>query len=104
MRRLDPVEVARWRAEGKPFRLLDVRFEEERALCDLGGTLIPLPELERRWREIPGGEGPLVVYCHHGVRSLHACRFLEAMGVEADNLEGGIDAWSLSVDPSVPRY
>lgn len=97
-------ELKRWQDEGKAFRLLDVRFAEEKAAADLGGMLLPLPELEQRWREIPEGEGPLVVYCHHGVRSLHACHFLKVVGVEAMNLRGGIDAWSIQIDPETPRY
>lgn len=101
---LDVQELARWQDEGRPFRLLDVRSLEEKALADLGGLLIPLPELEQRWREIASGDGPLVVYCHHGVRSLHACGFLQAVGVDVMNLRGGIDAWSVAIDPDVPRY
>jgi rhodanese-related sulfurtransferase len=97
-------ELARWQEEGKPFRLLDVRWPEEKLLADLGGPQIPVQELEQRWREIPEGEGPLVVYCHHGVRSFHACSFLKIVGIEALNLQGGIDAWSLRVDPHVARY
>lgn len=97
-------ELHQWLSEGKPVRLLDVRFAEEKAAADLGGELIPLPELEQRWREISSDPGPLVVYCHHGVRSMHACGFLRAVGVEAINLRGGIDAWSQLVDPNVPRY
>uniref|UniRef100_UPI00359FA028 rhodanese-like domain-containing protein n=1 Tax=Neisseria dentiae TaxID=194197 RepID=UPI00359FA028 len=50
-------------------------------------------------------EGPIVVYCHHGVRSLHTAMYLADAGFdELYNLQGGIDAWSLQVDPAVPRY
>ena len=104
IQQLSVEELKRWQDEGKPFRLLDVRFAEEKVAADLGGPLIPLPELEQRWREIQSGEGPLVVYCHHGVRSLHACGFLRVVGVEAMNLRGGIDAWSIQIDPDIPRY
>lgn len=101
---LDVRELSHWIEDKKPFRLLDVRFSDEKIMADIGGPLIPLPELEQRWQEIPHGEGPLVVYCHHGVRSLHACHFLKAHGIQALNLRGGIDQWSLQVDPKVPRY
>ena len=101
---LDVQELSHWIEAKKTFRLLDVRFSNEKILADIGGMLIPLPELEQRWQEIPEGEGPLIVYCHHGVRSLHACHFLKAQGIEALNLRGGIDQWSLQVDPKVPRY
>ncbi|MBV8580868.1 MAG: sulfurtransferase, partial [Candidatus Eremiobacteraeota bacterium] len=48
---------------------------------------------------------PIVVMCHHGGRSARVTQFLEANGyANAVNLDGGIDAWSESIDPTVPRY
>lgn len=93
-----------WRKQNKKHLLLDVRFKEEKNIADIGGTLIPLPELERRWRELPDDQGPVVVYCHHGMRSMNATLFLKNKGVEALSLAGGIDAWSREIDPSVPLY
>lgn len=93
-----------WRKQNKKHLLLDVRFKEEKNIADIGGTLIPLPELERRWRELPDDQGPIVVYCHHGVRSMNATQFLINKGVEAMSLAGGIDAWSREIDPTVPLY
>lgn len=93
-----------WRKQNKQHHLLDVRFKEEKNIADIGGTLIPLPELERRWRELPDDQGPIVVYCHHGVRSMNATQFLLHKGVEAISLAGGIDAWSREIDPTVPLY
>lgn len=93
-----------WRKQNKKHLLLDVRFKEEKSIADIGGTLIPLPELERRWRELPDDQGPVVVYCHHGMRSMNATLFLKNKGVEALSLAGGIDAWSREIDPSVPLY
>jgi rhodanese-related sulfurtransferase len=46
----------------------------------------------------------VVVYCHHGVRSLSGAAILRRAGIDAASLSGGIDAWSLTVDPAVPRY
>jgi rhodanese-related sulfurtransferase len=58
-----------------------------------------LPELDG-WRS-----RRVVVHCHHGPRSTRACALLREHGFErVENLAGGIDAWSLTVDPSVPRY
>lgn len=87
-------------------RLLDVRMPWEHDLVALpGSVLIPLQELPSCLSEVPSGEGPLVVYCHHGVRSLGAAGYLEQQGIEnVFSLSGGIDAWSLRIDPSVPRY
>ncbi len=97
-------KIEKWMKENKPFLLLDVRRDDERELCHLGGIHIPLQELEARFEEIPRNEGPVIIYCHHGVRSLNAAQFLKYHGHDALSLRGGIDAWSLEIDPSVPRY
>lgn len=85
--------------------LLDVRQPWENELAALENSeLIPLGELARRVEELPD-DVPIVVYCHHGVRSLGACSILAAAGFrEVFNLSGGIDRYSLEVDPTVPRY
>jgi rhodanese-related sulfurtransferase len=69
-------------------------------------VLIPLPELDERAEELEAFRGrPVVVYCHHGVRSLQVVNWLREQGVEAcQSMAGGIDRWSLEIDPSVPRY
>src|SRR2546423_13564476 len=83
----------------------DVRepFEYEIARIE-GSRLIPLGELETHLSELPK-TGTLVLQCHSGGRSEHAARILQGAGfANAVNLEGGIDAWSVEVDPAVPRY
>jgi molybdopterin/thiamine biosynthesis adenylyltransferase/rhodanese-related sulfurtransferase len=85
--------------------LIDVRepYEYEIARID-GSRLIPLGQLETQLNELPR-TGALVLQCHSGARSEHAVRILQEAGFEnAVNLEGGIDAWSVEVDPAVPRY
>lgn len=97
-------ELARWRGEGRDFVLLDVRNPPEWTICRIdGATLIPLPELPRRFGEIDP-KALVVAHCHHGMRSAQAVQFLRAQGYRAVNLGGGIDAWSAAVDPRVPRY
>ena len=98
-------DLARWRDERRRFTLLDVRTAEELAVAALPGARhLPLHELPRRLAELPPDE-PLVVVCHLGGRSAQAVAFLRARGFpQAVNLDGGIDAWSVEVDPSVPRY
>jgi rhodanese-related sulfurtransferase len=94
-------------AAGEPVYLLDVREPEEHAYCRLpGDTLIPLGELVGRADDVAPPPGvPVVVYCHHGVRSLRAVGFLRSAGhPTAVSLAGGIDAWSRLIDPAVPRY
>lgn len=92
-------------ASGAEVVLLDVREEDEVALCALDGhTHIPMNLVPLRHNELPD-DVPIVVYCHHGVRSLNVARYLEHVGFDdLYNLSGGIDAWSLLVDPAVPRY
>lgn len=103
MKEISVAELLEWRKAHRPHLLLDVRFEEEKLIADIGGLLIPLPELERRYREIPD-DTLIVAYCHHGMRSLRATSFLQAKGYEVVNLRGGIDAWSREIDPTVPLY
>lgn len=85
--------------------LLDVRTAEELALATFpGATHIPMQELPARLAEL-NRDSPLVVLCHHGVRSEMAARFLERNGfANVSSVAGGLDAWSTQVDPSIPRY
>jgi rhodanese-related sulfurtransferase len=87
--------------------LVDVRQPWENELSRLPeSVLVPLPELPERIAEIRPAPGQQVVcYCHHGIRSLHAAEVLGRAGLrDVVSLAGGIDAWSLQIDPSVPRY
>jgi rhodanese-related sulfurtransferase len=86
--------------------LLDVRRDEEYVLVALpGSVLIPLHELQGREAEVRAFQGrEVVVYCHHGVRSLHGAAFLRGLGIEASSLAGGIDRYARVIDPSLPRY
>jgi rhodanese-related sulfurtransferase len=91
----------------EPTFLLDVRETWEREIARLPGDVhIPMKELPRRLSEVvspPGGV--IVAYCHRGVRSLAVASFLEEAGHrEVLSLAGGIEAWSLEVDPRLPRY
>jgi molybdopterin/thiamine biosynthesis adenylyltransferase/rhodanese-related sulfurtransferase len=92
---------------GRDFLLLDVRdFDEwEKARIE-GARLVPLGELPGRIEELAAWRArPIVVHCHHGPRSERACRLLIDAGFsDVVNLSGGIEAWSLTVDPSVARY
>ena len=92
---------------GHPTHLLDVRDPWERAITALPNDQhIPLGELPQRAWEIRAPENSLiVVYCHHGVRSLVAAEFLKQSGIkQAVSLAGGIDAWAQFVDSSIPIY
>ncbi len=100
-------ELARRRAAGEALCLVDVREADEVETARIEGSLwIPLAELESRVGELLAlKEKPVVVHCHHGGRSEKAARWLLARGFSrVENLEGGIEAWSLTVDPDVARY
>jgi sulfur-carrier protein adenylyltransferase/sulfurtransferase len=87
------------------FDLVDVRepFEYEIARID-GAQLIPLGEIAERADELQRGQ-QIIVHCHSGGRSAEAVRLLQERGfTNVYNLEGGIDAWSDQIDPSVPKY
>jgi rhodanese-related sulfurtransferase len=87
-----------------PF-LLDVREPYEYSLAKLDGSvLIPLGTLPQSLEKLDR-DVEIVAYCHHGMRSADAVGFLLQQGfTNVKNLVGGIDAWSVQVDPSVPRY
>ena len=103
-----PQDIQRRIDAGEPLLLIDVREPEEFAITRIeGATLIPmrdipasLPQLEAK-----ADEATLIVFCHHGVRSLNVAHWLREQGVPAcQSMAGGIDAWSTHIDPSVPRY
>lgn len=91
----------------EPTVLIDVRQPWEHALASLPGSqLLPLNRLptESDVLEIPEGS-LVVVYCHHGIRSLSGAAILQQLGTtNVVSLAGGIDAWSLRIDPAVARY
>jgi monothiol glutaredoxin len=103
VRPLTPAELKRMLDAGETLRLIDVRTEREHAIARIeGGQLLEecATELEALDRETP-----LVFFCHHGTRSQNAAeQFLRDGYKRIYNLEGGIDAWSREVDPSVPKY
>jgi adenylyltransferase/sulfurtransferase len=95
------------RDAGESLTLIDVREPKEVETARIEGALwIPLGDLDARLDELESlRDQAIVVHCHHGVRSAKAVRLLLAHGFAgAENLDGGIEAWSLTVDPSVPRY
>jgi rhodanese-related sulfurtransferase len=99
-----PGEVAAARASDDPPRLIDVRTPAEWELARIeGATLMTqaVAQVVMRWPK----HTPIVFYCHHGQRSLDAASYFAGHGfTEVRSITGGLDAWSLEVDPSVPRY
>lgn len=105
---VDVIEVQRRLKAGEKLHLIDVREPEEYALARIEGSdLIPVREVRSalQSREARADEGTLIVYCHHGVRSLNVVNWLREQGIDAcQSMAGGIEAWSLMIDPGVPRY
>ncbi|WP_035563840.1 rhodanese-like domain-containing protein [Hymenobacter sp. IS2118] len=91
---------------GEDLQLVDVRQPEEFDYCHIPGSLLlPLDELPRRAAEIRAA-GPVVLICHHGVRSAQALGYLRHRLAHTNllNLRGGVAAWAAEVDPTFPRY
>jgi len=88
--------------------LIDVREPQEFNICRIEGSeLMPMntvpAELQRL--ESLADAGDIITICHHGVRSLQVTYWLRQQGLEnCFSMSGGIDRWSLEIDPSVPRY
>jgi rhodanese-related sulfurtransferase len=95
------------RNRGDSFLLLDCREQDEWDICHIDGAiLIPMSKLQLRVTELDAYRASqIIVYCHHGVRSLRVALWLQQQGFpQAASMAGGIEEWSLNVDPDVPRY
>ena len=90
---------------GDKLLLVDVREPWEHQICRIeGAKLIPMGALAASMATLEQAED-VVLYCHHGIRSLDAAAWLRAQCVEgAQSLSGGIERWATEIDPSVPRY
>lgn len=92
---------------GETPTVLDVRNPDELAIASLEGTInIPMPAIGQRVSELDSLKNQeIIVMCHHGGRSQRVAEFLVNQGfTNVKNLTGGIHAWSLKIDPSVPTY
>lgn len=98
-------ELKQWQEEQKSFTLLDVRNQDEVDYVKLPNSQhIPMSLIPIRHNEI-SDDKPLVIYCHHGVRSYNVAHYLAQAGFEdIYNLQGGIDAWAIEIDPEMKRY
>jgi rhodanese-related sulfurtransferase len=102
---IEPRQVQNMLSRGDDFLLVDVREPWEHDMVRIEGSLlVPL-------REIPGvvsrlsGAALIVLYCHHGIRSLDAAAWLRSQGIAgAHSMAGGIERWSAEVDSKVPHY
>ena len=99
------IELKRRLDAGESLAILDVREPWEREICAIEGSIsIPLNQLPEGIERL-AKDRPLVVLCHHGMRSQLAVDWLRSNGVEdAVNLAGGIDAWARQVDRQMKVY
>jgi len=104
---LDVNEVNSLIQAGEDFLLVDVREMNEYELASIGGSiLIPLGQIKTSLNQLePYRDKRIVVHCHHGGRSLRAAMALRQLGFSgAQSMAGGIDDWSLSINPQIQRY
>jgi rhodanese-related sulfurtransferase len=104
---ITPREVKRRLDAGEKLRLIDVREPREHKTARIeGAELIPMRDIPSSLAKLDDEDGaPLIVLCHHGVRSLQVVSWLREQGVAAcQSMSGGIDRWSQQIDPTVPRY
>ncbi|HLH00698.1 MAG TPA: rhodanese-like domain-containing protein [Bryobacteraceae bacterium] len=103
-----PAAVKQRLDAGEPLALVDVREPGEFQLASIpGAKLIPMRNVpaELQTLEASAEDSTLIVFCHHGVRSANVVSWLREQGVtNCQSMAGGIDRWSLEIDPSVPRY
>ncbi|MGC9504476.1 rhodanese-like domain-containing protein [Baaleninema sp.] len=95
--------------ETKPLQLIDVREPDEVEIAAIDGFInLPMSQAHEWITEIEEQFDPTadtIVLCHHGIRSAYACHWLESRGFsQVFNVSGGIDAYAIVVDRSVPRY
>lgn len=100
-----PLEVKQRLDRGEKLLLVDVREPHEFAICHIEGTvLIPMGTIPANLQKLDVDED-VICFCHHGMRSMDVANWLRAQGVKtAKSMAGGIDRWSVEIDPKVPRY
>jgi rhodanese-related sulfurtransferase len=104
---VEPQEVKAGLDKREDILLVDCREADEHATARIDqAKLLPMSELAERVGELLSHrERPVVVHCHRGGRSLRVTKWLREQGFShVQSMAGGIDRWSLEIDPSVPRY
>jgi rhodanese-related sulfurtransferase len=106
---IDVVEAAALREKGRSpaVRWIDCREPDEWHICHIDGAeLLPLSTFaEDAPKKLADTGQHLLIYCHHGVRSMRAVQWLRAKGYhQTQSLQGGIDRWTDLIDPEMARY
>ena len=104
MKEILAIELKEKMDNNEDFILLDVREDRELVICSIEGALhIPMMNIPKMLLQLDKSK-KIIVMCHTGVRSLHACQYLTENGIDAVSLKGGIDEWSKKIDEKVQRY
>jgi rhodanese-related sulfurtransferase len=100
-----PRDVKARMDRGEQFLFVDVREPWEHQTAHIeGAKLIPLVQIPANFGELDAAED-VVLFCHHGMRSLDAAAWLRSQGVEgAQSMTGGIERWAAEIDPKIPHY
>ena len=105
---IPPQDIKRRLDSGEKLTLIDVREPSEFAQARIeNAELVPMRTVPAELSRLDAlaDVKTLIVFCHHGVRSLNVVNWLREQGVDAcQSMAGGIDRWSLEIDPAVPRY
>jgi rhodanese-related sulfurtransferase len=104
---VSPLDVHQALQSGEDLVLLDCRTPKEHDLARIeAAILVPMQDVKARLQELLAfDDRRVVVFCHHGQRSMMVTSFLRQQGFEdVHSMAGGIDLWSRAVDPAVPRY
>ena len=102
---LSPTEASEILKENPDIKLLDVRTAEERDIACIENSLMLDDQLAQEILDSWNNESPIMLICHHGVRSLQAGQYFTSQGFQqVYHVFDGIDGWSINFDPSVPRY
>jgi rhodanese-related sulfurtransferase len=100
-----PRDVKQRLDQGEKLLLVDVREPQEYAICHIeGSVLIPMGTIPANLQKLDTDDD-VICFCHHGMRSMDVANWLRSQGVKsAKSMAGGIDRWSVEIDPKVPRY
>jgi rhodanese-related sulfurtransferase len=104
---IDVRSVRELQQQGEDFVLLDIREQDEYDLVRIAGArFLPMSQIQARLDELmPLRDQRIVVHCHHGGRSERVTHWLRRQGFSrVQNMAGGIDAWAVEIEPSLPRY
>jgi len=104
---ISPQEAQRLIQSGEKVRLIDCREADEHAICKIGhAELLPFSNFFHDYsNKLRNKNEVILIYCHHGMRSLSAAEYLSQLGFSnVRSIAGGIEAWSQEIDPAVPQY